>query len=187
MSDQIEKVEGKITFADGETVEFLLSDEGTTRWGNVTEVLGRAVEPTERMNGVLLSEGAYQPSPAPGDVAKIEMTVYGPTGAPSMVVWAHGVWREPQPALGREKPWIQLDISAVSDVLDAWSSSDPEHRSFRWPETDAPADPALVAFTVDGVLHMDEWPAVDDNEFDASHLIDGTLLPASHYNVAVRA
>ncbi len=58
-SDMIEKVEGKVTFTDGETVEFNLSADGATRWGNTREILGRAVLPTDEMFEAIANEELF--------------------------------------------------------------------------------------------------------------------------------
>jgi len=47
--EQIRHVKGTIEFADGQTVEFMIGHEIDSRWGNVEEVLGRAVEPCDIM------------------------------------------------------------------------------------------------------------------------------------------
>jgi len=47
--ESIDHVKGTIAFADGQTVEFMIGHEIDSRWGNVEEVLGRAVEPCQIM------------------------------------------------------------------------------------------------------------------------------------------
>lgn len=49
MPRNIERIEGEITFADGETVRFLIGADGSMRWGNSADVIGDAVDPCEAM------------------------------------------------------------------------------------------------------------------------------------------
>lgn len=59
MSRSIRSVEGVIEFTDGERVEFLINREGSSRWGNVREVLADAVEPCEQMGAALATNDLF--------------------------------------------------------------------------------------------------------------------------------
>ena len=56
----IAHVEGKVTFTDGKVVEFMLAADGSSRWGETKEILGRAVDPTEAMQSALRAGGHYE-------------------------------------------------------------------------------------------------------------------------------
>lgn len=183
-SDKIEKVEGVITFVDGKTANFMLSDEGIQRWGASTAILGRGVDVTELMQKALVDEGAYSPEDQIGQIGRFEFTAIKLDGTDAATIEVHAVLCAPYADFGMDEPWWRLDISDVSDVLDAWVNADNTHRSWRWPDTEAADDPAVIAFVGhDGSLYMDEWSAVDDNEYDLSYVLDPKLLPEHQYRI----
>ena len=51
--ENIVEITGTVTLASGETVEFCITPEGISRWGNTTSVLGQTVSATEDMYEVL--------------------------------------------------------------------------------------------------------------------------------------
>lgn len=60
MADRkIRTVMGTIEFDDGESVQFLLTSEGSSRWGNVENILGDAVEPCDEMSKALAFADYY--------------------------------------------------------------------------------------------------------------------------------
>lgn len=58
----ITEVTGTVAYSDGREVQFVLQPEGATRWGEVREVLGRAVAPTDAMQRVLADGDYFTPA-----------------------------------------------------------------------------------------------------------------------------
>lgn len=54
----VSAVEGTITLDDGRTVQFLLTPEGSSRWGAEVATLWEAVEPCDAMQEAL-TEGEH--------------------------------------------------------------------------------------------------------------------------------
>lgn len=52
----VEKIEAKLTFADGETVDVLLAADADAAWGNVEAVLWRSVPVREALAAAMNDE-----------------------------------------------------------------------------------------------------------------------------------
>lgn len=185
MSETIASVTGVIAFADGKEAQFSLTAEGSSRWGEVTEILGRAVAPCEAMQAALAGIHAFESEPQPGETVRYEFTARDDAGKTVSVIEVRATRMAANPDFGRDEPWDRLEISDVGDVLDAWANAEPKSRSWTWPDTESASDPAVVAFIGmgDGKLHQDQWSAVDDNEYDAEDL--GAVLPAHSFDMTV--
>lgn len=59
-TDKIAKIKGTITFADGEKVRFQMTGDTDIRWGNSSEILGRAVLPCEEMARAISTEELWE-------------------------------------------------------------------------------------------------------------------------------
>lgn len=55
--ERLEKIEAKLTFVDGETVDVLIAIDADSAWGNVEKVLWRSVPIRESIIRTLAEDG----------------------------------------------------------------------------------------------------------------------------------